>query len=85
MIDPKYIDTLKKRASQSHVYKKYQSTGLDLAELLNDTAHKALYMKLAKKINNEVLLQIAKDVSQRTNIENKGGYFMRILKEKKLL
>ncbi|MCL5012133.1 MAG: hypothetical protein M1320_01790 [Patescibacteria group bacterium] len=85
MIGPDYLDSLKDRASKSHVYRKYQLIGLSLAELLEDDAHKALYIKLAKTIHNDVLLEIAKDVSQRDNIKNKGAYFMRLLQEKKLL
>lgn len=77
-----YIKTLKDRNKKSHVYKKFQMMGLEIARLLNDEKHKSLYIKLAKEKNPETLLAIAKDVSQRKNIENKGGYFMKILQEK---
>lgn len=85
MIGPEYLESLKDRASKSHIYRKYQLIGLSLAELLDDDAHKALYIKLSKTIQNDVLLEIAKDVSARKHIKNKGAYFMRLLKEKKLL
>ena len=85
MIDAEYLTSLKERASKSHVYKKHQSIGLLLAELLQDNTHKALYMKLAKTIHQDTLLRIAKDVSQRAQVKNKGAYFMRLLKEKKIL
>lgn len=74
-----YIETLKERAKKSHVYRKYQLTGLTIARLLNDEKHKSLYIKLAKEHNNQHLLSIAKDVSERKKIQNKGGYFMRVL------
>ncbi len=79
MEDKDYLKTLKERAKTSHVYKKYQFTGLLIAELLNDEKHKALYIKLAKKHPGDHLLAIAKDVAERKNIENKGGYFMKVL------
>ena len=74
-----YLETLKERAKKSHVYRKYQLTGLIIARLLNDEKHKSLYIKLAKEHNNQHLLGIAKDVSERKKIQNKGGYFMRVL------
>ena len=83
MLVPEYLKTLKERSSQSHVYSKHQSIGLAIAELLDDHKHVALYMKLAKTMNNDFLLQIAKDVAQREQIKNKGAYFMKLLKEKK--
>lgn len=74
-----YLKTLKERAQKSHVYKKYQFTGLLIAQLLNDEKHKSLYMKLAKKHPGDHLLSIAKDVAERKKIENKGAYFMKVL------
>lgn len=76
-----YLKTLKERAKTSHVYKKYQFTGLLIAQLLNDDKHKSLYIKLAKKHPSDHLLSIAKDVSERKNIENKGAYFMKVLQK----
>lgn len=74
-----YLEILKERAKKSHVYRKYQMIGLMIAQLLNDEKHKSLYIKLAKKHNNEHLLSIAKDVAERKNIKNKGAYFMKVL------
>jgi len=79
MLEKEYLEILKKRGKQSHVYKKYQLTGLLIAQLLEDEKHKSFYIKLAKKHNSDDLLSIAKDVSERKKIKNKGGYFMRIL------
>ncbi|OGY67210.1 MAG: hypothetical protein A3H63_00155 [Candidatus Harrisonbacteria bacterium RIFCSPLOWO2_02_FULL_45_10c] len=75
-----YFETLKKRSKESRIYKPYQSTGLLLAELLEDPSHKSLYMKLAKTYDNSELIQLARTVSDRKNIDNKGAYFMKILK-----
>lgn len=74
-----YLEILKERAKTSRVYRKYQLTGLLIAQLLNDEKHKSLYIKLAKTRNQQKLMSIAKDVSERKNIRNKGAYFMRIL------
>ncbi len=76
-----YLETIKERAKKSRVYKKYQFTGLLIAQLLNDEKHKSLYIKLAKKHPGDHLLSIAKDIAERKNIENKGGYFMEVLKK----
>ncbi len=82
MIDKNYLKTIKERGAKSHVYRKFQMMGLEIARLLNDEKHKSLYIKLAKQNDSDILMSIAKDVSQRKNIENKGGYFMKILQEK---
>jgi len=81
MLEKDYLEILKKRGKESHVYKKFQLTGLLIAKLLNDEKHKALYIKLAKKHGNDDLLRIAKDVSERKKIQNKGGYFMTVLQK----
>lgn len=74
-----YLKTLKERSKKSRVYKNYQFIGLAIAQLLNDEKHKSLYIKLAKEHNQSHLLGIAKDVAERKNIKNKGGYFMKVL------
>ncbi|MFA7201947.1 MAG: hypothetical protein WC099_03060 [Candidatus Paceibacterota bacterium] len=83
MLVPEYLKTLQDRASKSHIYRKYQSTGIEIAELLDDREHIALYIKLAKTKNEEFLIQIAKDIATRNNVKNKGAYFMKMIKEKK--
>ena len=80
-INKEYLDIIKERGKTSRVYKKYQLIGLLIAQLLNDDKHKSLYIKLAKKHNSDDLLRIAKDVSERKKIENKGAYFMEVLKK----
>lgn len=73
------MDLLKERKADSRVYFRHQSVGLELAELLDDEKHKSLYMKLAKDYDSQVLLELAKDVAIRKNIEKKGAYFMKLL------
>lgn len=82
MIDKDYLKKIKERSKESHVHRKFQFIGLEIATLLNDQKHKALYIKMAKERNPETLLAIAKDVSMRKNIENKGGYFMKVVQSK---
>ena len=79
------MEELKRRSGESKVYSEHQLMGLLIAEALEDEAHKALYMKLAKRYSADTLLQIAKDVSQRENVENKGAYFMKIISEMGIL
>jgi len=81
MLEKEYLEILKQRGKESHVYKKYQLTGLLIAQLLEDEKHKSLYIKLAKKHNSDDLLRIAKDISERKKVKNKGGYFMRVLQK----
>jgi len=78
-----YLKLLKERSKTSRVYKKFQLTGLVIAQLLNDEKHKSFYIKLAQKHDNDKLMSLAKDVSERKNIENKGGYFTRIFFNRK--
>lgn len=78
-MDKDYFKTLKERGKESKVYRDFQALGLEIAELLQDKAHKALYIKLAKKHDGSKLLAIAKDISQRENVTNKGAYFMTLI------
>ncbi len=81
-----YFRVLKDRSKTSKVYKPYQMTGLMLAEILDDKEHKSLYMRLSKLYDNSDLLKLAKGLEERRNIQNKGAYFMKMLKglEKKV-
>ena len=75
----KYLDELKNRSKQSRIYKMHQSIGLEVAALLEDPSHKALYMKLAKKHGADKILQLAKTVAEKKDIKNKGAYFMKVI------
>ena len=74
-----YLDKLKQRGKDSHVYRKYQLLGLEIAHILEDEKHKALYIKLAKVHGGDKLMQLAKEVADRKNVRNKGAYFMKLL------
>ncbi|OGM92641.1 hypothetical protein A2935_03955 [Candidatus Wolfebacteria bacterium RIFCSPLOWO2_01_FULL_47_17b] len=82
MIDREYLKTLEKRVKSNRIVKEFQDTALIIAELLDDTKHTALYMKLAKEHPKQELLRIAKDVAERHEVSHKGAYFMGILKER---
>jgi len=69
--------------NKNRVSSKFQSTGLAIAEILGDQAHKALYIKLAKEHDEEKLMSLAKDVAGRKNIKNPGAYFMRRIQQLK--
>ena len=77
-----YIEELKRRKKESRVYKEYQLVGLLIAEALHDEEHKSLYIKLAKEHDQDKLLKLAKSVSERKNVDNKGAYFMSMLHRK---
>lgn len=77
-----YLEKLRTRKKDSHVYRRYQLIGLQIADILHDRPHKALYIKLAKERNPERLLELAKSVAERKNIERKGAYFMSCLPKK---
>lgn len=74
-----YIEELKKRGRESRVYTPHQLVGLEIAEILEDNEHKALYMKLAKTMDHSELLGAAKSVAERGDVENKGAYFMKVI------
>lgn len=78
----KYIAELKRRAKESHIYRNYQLIGLEIADILDDRPHKALYIKLAKEGSSRRLLAAAKDVAERKDVNNRGAYFMRMIMAK---
>lgn len=77
-INKDYLNAIKERAKKTRVYKRFQFTGLAIAQLLNDEKHKSLYIRLAKKHNEQELMALAKSVSERKNVENKGAYFTKV-------
>ena len=79
---PKYLARLTMRAKTSRIYRAYQLTGLEIAQILKDPQHKALYIKLAKEGNASELLRLAKEIGENKNIRNKGAYFMFLVKSK---
>lgn len=77
-----YLSLLNRRAKESRSYRAFQTTGTDIADILGDQKHIALYIKIAKTIDGQTLLQTAKLIMQNKNVRNPGAYFMRIAKEK---
>ncbi len=73
-----YLKKLKERQEKSRIKEEYQLIGLEIARMLNDNNHKALYMKLAKENNGKEMFGLAKDISSKKNIKNMGAYFMKI-------
>lgn len=82
MLEKDYLKTIIERKRQSHVFKDFQHTGLVIAQMLGDEKHKTLYIKLAKNVNGQVLMSIAKDIVERADVSHRGAYFMKILKER---
>lgn len=74
-----YLHSMRERGKKNRIYRDYQLIGLEVAAILEDTPHKALYIKLAKQFGKEKVLMVAKDVAERANVKNKGAYFMRLL------
>jgi len=75
-----YLDKMKtRRRTSSRVSRSYQLLGLEIADILGDRRHKALYIKLAKEKNPIELLRLAKEVEDKKNVKNIGAYFMSIL------
>lgn len=77
-----YFKEIGERGKKSKVYKSHQLFGLQIAQLLDDNDHKSLYMRLAKKYDNNYLMTLAKTVSENNNVKNKGAYFMSVLFKK---
>jgi hypothetical protein len=75
-----YLKNLKKRGKESRAYTQHQLLGLEIAEILEDRSHKALYIKLAKERNSGTLLQLAKTIREKKDVKNKGAYFMACMK-----
>jgi hypothetical protein len=74
-----YMEALKKRSKDARVTRQFQFIGLEIATILHDLEHKALYIKLAKQYNPDTLLALAKDVRDRRDVKNYGAYFMSLV------
>lgn len=80
-LDLKYLETLKERGKKNRITHDYQLLGLELADILEDRTHKALYMKLAKLHPARELMAVAKRIAENRNIKNRGAYFMKVFFE----
>jgi len=78
-IEKTYLETLAKRRKDTRAYSRHQALGAELGEILRDTAHTALYIKLAMQFDDAVLRTLAKRIAEKKEVKNKGAYFMRVL------
>lgn len=83
MLTGDYLKKLQKRANNSRISRKFQLVGLEISLLLEDPEHKALYIKLAKENDSDMLMNLAKEISRKKNIDRKGAYFMKVLSTQK--
>lgn len=74
-----YWKTLEERARDARVSHPHQLIGLEIAEILRDDRHRALYIKLAKLHDGEWLLGLAKRIRENNTVKRKGAYFMRLV------
>ncbi len=75
-----YLKTLQKRASKSNISQEFQLIGLEVAAILHDIPHKALYIKYVKEYGPDRILSIAKDIAERKDVQNLGAYFMSVVR-----
>lgn len=76
-----YLEKIKDRAKKTRVRTKHQMIGLEIADILGDRRHKALYMKIAKENGSDEALSLAKSVAENGAVKNKGAYFMKVWSE----
>ncbi len=74
-----YMKNVKDRGKKSRINFEFQEIGLMVADLLCDTPHKSLYIKLAKELGKDRILSLAKSVVERREVSNRGAYFMWML------
>ena len=78
-----YLGNMAKRAKVSKVYTPFQAIGVELADILGDRAHTPLYIRIAKTHpDHQSLMSLAKDISTREGVANRGAYFMKMLFKK---
>ncbi len=77
------IAEVKYKDRPKNIAYEFQMYGVYLAESLGDTKHYSLYIKLAKEQDAGKLRQLAKSISERSTIRNKGAYFMSCIVHKK--
>ena len=64
-----------------YISREFQKYGYDLAQELNDLAHKALYIKLAKETPRRLLEEARNFVKDAGKVRSRGRLFMWKLKE----
>jgi len=76
-----YAAALQERGKKARVTQQFQMIGLEIATILRDFEHKAIYIKYTKELGSERMLMLAKDVASRRDVKNRGAYFMKVAKE----
>lgn len=61
--------------TDKYISREFQSYGVHLADELNDSAHKSLYIKMAKTVHRSIL-EKALSFCADSNARNKGALFM---------
>lgn len=64
------------KTNGKYISQEFQDYGYRLAMDLNDSIHKALYIKLAKTVPRAILEQARSFVIDAPNVKNKGKLFM---------
>lgn len=77
----KIINRVEKKKESQRVSREFQDYGIRIAEQLNDTAHKSLYIKLAKEKPRKALEDALSYVLDYPQAHTKGRLFMWKLKE----
>ena len=81
-IPAEYWAALEGKIRKQQVTKPHQLIGLEIADILNDREHRALYIKFAQHYDTDWLLGLAKRVAERPDVRSRGAYFMHILSMK---
>jgi len=68
---------------KKYISREFQDYGYRLAIELDDEKHKALYIKLAKTVDRNILEEARVNVKHANNVRNKGKLFMWKVKELK--
>lgn len=78
-LSEQYETELAGRTITSHAHYEFQLVGAEVAELLCDHKHTALYIKFAKDLGKDRVLSLAKDIAARPSVKNRGAYFMKAI------
>ncbi len=76
-----YMERFNERAKKVRIHSPHQMAGLDIASILGDEKNKSLYMRMAKTYGAERMMATAKSVAENNKVNNKGAYFMSVVKE----
>jgi hypothetical protein len=75
------IQRLEKKRESQRISREFQDYGVRLAEVLGDSKHKSLYIKLSKEKPRKALEEALSYVMDYPHAKNRGRLFMWKLKE----